>query len=115
MFSVFDSYTLRYIDWMLELGDAIRLFDSGLNDIAMQLLKINLFRSEQPHRDHAPEIIDFQGFHADILAFLVDSDNGSGQISSIGYAAYRETYEILVQLNLLDREHYKGPVYLRKR
>lgn len=104
MFSVFDRYTLRYVVRTQELIEKIKLFDSGLNDIAIQLLKINLYRNESLNHGGTIEAIDFLLFEEGTLVFQVVYMDGTSQIITIAHAAYLQIYESLEQLGLLERD-----------
>ncbi|MEQ8200554.1 MAG: CpXC domain-containing protein [Syntrophomonadaceae bacterium] len=104
LFSLFAGYMLRYVTRLPELTEKIKLSDNNLNDIAVQLLKINLFRNEDLNQNNSIKDIDFLLFEEDTLIFQVVFKDGSGQIISISHAAYLQIYESLVQLNLLDRD-----------
>jgi hypothetical protein len=104
MFTVFGDYTLRYVDRLPELIEKIKMFDSGLNDIAIQLLKMNLYNNEALNKGNSIAEIAFLLFEEGAIVFQVAYTDGTSQIISIGHETYLEIYESLKQLKLLARD-----------
>ncbi len=104
LFSHLGEYTLRYTNRLPDLVEKIKLFDSGLNDIAVQLLKMNLGQNESLNRSSSIQDIVFLLFEEDTIVFQGKYLDGTSEIISIGYAAYLQVYQGLQELDLLGRD-----------
>jgi len=104
--------TLRYVTELEELIDKIHVFEDGLNDIVVQVLKSYLEVNPSLCSPAPPMNIYYMGMNKEssndegMLQFLLRYDNGTSQTVGISYQeSYLNIYEQCKQFNILSPDN----------
>lgn len=110
----FGSTTLRYVPSLEELIDKIHVFEDGLNDIVVQVLKSHLLVNPSLCSPDPPMNIYYMSMNKEsssddvMLQFLIRYDNGTNQTVGIAYKDnYLSVYDQCKQFNILCSDNNK--------
>ncbi|MEQ8235288.1 MAG: CpXC domain-containing protein [Syntrophomonadaceae bacterium] len=102
IFPFFGDYTMRYVTRLPELVEKINIFDHRLNDIAIQLIKMNFFNNETFNIDGSIQDIFFIGQRENLMGFRVINNNDKFQTVTIEREHYTPIFDSLKQLDILN-------------